>query len=60
MRGYNAKASALDARVSDWNARNNAWNDTSLALEAERKGWVRDCADRRYREDDESAIRRGQ
>ena len=56
---YNAKAMALDTRVNEWNARNQAWNDAGGALDAERKTWVANCGDRRYREDDEAAIRRG-
>jgi chromosome segregation ATPase len=56
---YNAKAQALDTRVQDWNQRNGQWNEASAALETERKGWVGSCADRRYREDDEIAIRNG-
>ena len=59
VRTYNAKATATDARVSHWNERNAKWNDSSVALEAERKTWVGNCADRRYREDDEKAIRDG-
>lgn len=59
VRTYNAKAQALDERVTAWNARNSAWNETTAALDAERKGWVSSCADRRYREDDETAIRQG-
>jgi len=31
----------------------------SGALEAERKEWVTNCANRRYREDDETAIKSG-
>ena len=56
---YNAKARVLDARVTAWNERNAAWNDTTAKLETERKAWVSSCADRRYREDDETAIRQG-
>jgi hypothetical protein len=56
---FNTKASALDARVTDWNGRNAKLNDTGAELEAERKDWVKACADRRYREDDEKAIRAG-
>jgi len=59
VRNYNAKAVALDARVNDWNQRNAQWNDTSRKLEAERQNWVSSCADRRYREDDETAIKAG-
>lgn len=59
VRAYNAKAVALDGRVTAWNERNNKWNDAIVALESERKAWLASCADRRYREDDETAIRRG-
>ena len=59
VRAYNAKALALDARVTSWNERNNKWNEAIAALDAERKAWLAACADRRYREDDETAIRRG-
>ena len=59
VRAYNAKAAALDARVTAWNERNGRWNEAGAALEAERKTWVGGCADRRYREDDEIAIRKG-
>lgn len=56
---FNAKARQLEAAIADWNQRNNGWNQTSAKLEEERKGWVTSCADRRYREDDEIAIRAG-
>ncbi|MCM0609550.1 MAG: hypothetical protein KA711_11265 [Ideonella sp. WA131b] len=56
---FNAKARQLDAAIADWNQRNNAWNQTGAKLEEERKGWVTSCADRRYREDDEIAIKAG-
>lgn len=56
---YNAKAGALDARVQDWNGRNAPANEAGKALEAERAAWVSECGGRRYREDDETAIRRG-
>ncbi len=59
MRDYNVKATALDTRVTDWNARNAKLNEANAAREAERKGWVTACSDRRYREDDEIAIRKG-
>ena len=59
VRVYNVKALAVDARVAAWNARNSAWNETTAALDAQRKAWVSSCADRRYREDDETAIRQG-
>lgn len=56
---YNANAKAVEARVMDWNTRNQAWNDAGQLLESERRGWVQECADRRYREDDEIAIKAG-
>jgi hypothetical protein len=59
VRDYNAKAAAVDAQVTDWNKRNEQWNQDARALEADRSEWVINCADRRYREDDETAIKRG-
>lgn len=56
---YNANAKALEARVADWNQRNQAWNEAGQRLESQRNGWVDACADRRYREDDEIAIKAG-
>jgi hypothetical protein len=59
VRDYNAKAAAVDAQVTAWNQRNEQWNQDARALEADRSEWVINCADRRYREDDETAIKRG-
>ena len=56
---YNARVGNLDARVQDWNQRNAQWNEASKALEIERQDWVDQCGNRRYREDDEKAIRAG-
>jgi hypothetical protein len=56
---YNAKAQASDQRVTAWNERNARVVGQGKAAEAERDAWVADCADRRYREDDEKAIRAG-
>ncbi|MFM7506761.1 MAG: hypothetical protein ACKO3M_09430, partial [Rubrivivax sp.] len=56
---FNAKARQLEAAVLEWNTRNQAWNDAGARLEGERKDWVTGCADRRYREDDEIAIKAG-
>ena len=36
-----------------------AIHDAAKALEQERLKWMSDCGDRRYREDDELAIKRG-
>jgi hypothetical protein len=59
VRDYNAKAAALDLQVTTWNQRNEQWNQNARSLEADRSEWVIGCADRRYREDDEIAIKRG-
>lgn len=55
---YNARVTALETRVGDWNRRNAEWNDTQKKLEAERGEWVVNCADRRYRETDEIIIKK--
>jgi chromosome segregation ATPase len=56
---FNAKVKQVEAVVQEWNARNQAWNEAGARLEGDRKDWVAGCADRRYREDDEIAIRAG-
>ncbi len=56
---FNTKAREVEAAVAGWNQRNQAWNEAGVRLEDERKGWVATCADRRYREDDEIAIKSG-
>ena len=59
VNAYNAKAVTVDKRVQDWNQRNAKLNDASGAAEAERKDWVVNCSNRRYREEDELAIKAG-
>lgn len=56
---FNAKVAALDAKVADWNKRNVAYNEGAAALESDRQAWVGNCGNRRYREEDEQAIRAG-
>lgn len=56
---YNDKAKLVDQRVVDWNTRNNQLNESAKSLEAERSEWVSNCSNRRYREDDEIAIKAG-
>jgi chromosome segregation ATPase len=60
VNSFNTKATALDQRVADWNQRNAGLTQRAQALNSERETWLNDCADRRYREDDEIAIKRGQ
>jgi len=59
LKAYNARASEVDVRVSIWNERNVKSNEVGSLLESDRKTWVTNCADRRYREDDEKAIQAG-
>ncbi len=59
IRAYNARAAALETRIASWNERNGKWNEDSSLTEAERKDWINGCANRRYREEDELAIKRG-
>ena len=56
---FNERATKIDARSTDWNRRNNEANDANTVLEGDRKTWVSTCANRRYREEDEAAIRQG-
>ena len=60
MTAYNEKAKALEARVASWNQRNGDLTERVKAVNNDRETWQSDCAERRYREDDEIAIRRGQ
>jgi hypothetical protein len=58
-KAFNDKKAAVDARIAEWNARNGAWVDANVKLDEERRGWIDNCADRRYREEDEIAIKAG-
>jgi chromosome segregation ATPase len=60
VQAFNAKAIALDARVEEWNARNAKWTESAGLIDGDRQSWVKACSNRRYREADEVAIRRGQ
>jgi hypothetical protein len=57
---FNARGKALEARAVAWNQRNEALTLRVRAVNNGREVWLSDCADRRYREDDEIAIQRGQ
>lgn len=57
---FNTRAQALDQKVADWNRRNNEYTERVTALNRERDTWVAECADRRYREEDEIAIKKGE
>lgn len=55
----NARADAQNKRAADWNARSKALDAETNAYEDKRIDWKLECGDRRYREDDEKAIRAG-
>jgi septal ring factor EnvC (AmiA/AmiB activator) len=59
VKTYNEHAQARDGVVSDWNGRNKALNEQGLKHEESRAGWLGECANRPYREDDEIAIKAG-
>lgn len=52
-----ARAEAQQQAATDWNTRNAKLNDQANAYEDERVNWRADCGNRRYREDDEKALR---
>lgn len=56
----NAKVDALNARTLAWNERNKRVAKMGEDLAQERDLWASECGNRRYREDDEIAIRNGQ
>ena len=58
-KGYNEKVLVRDNAVGDWNERNKALNEQSLKQDEERQAWLTECANRPYREDDETAIKAG-
>jgi len=56
---YNERATAHDAKVSDWNARNASAADVSVKQQETRTLWLNECANRPYLEDDEKALKAG-
>jgi septal ring factor EnvC (AmiA/AmiB activator) len=56
---YNARAQEHARNVEALNARATQLNEQSQAEARDRDAWRTGCADRRYREDDETAIKRG-
>jgi chromosome segregation ATPase len=56
---YNAKKPELDARIDGWNARNKALEGRASQHEGAQQSWKDNCGSRRYREDDEKALRAG-
>lgn len=60
VNAFNGRAAAQEQKVVDWNARNKQLAEETEALTSDREQWTADCANRRYREDDEIAIERGE
>lgn len=58
-KAYNERATARDARVTAWNARNTAAVEASVKQQEARALWLNECANRPYLEDDEKAIKAG-
>lgn len=58
-KGYNERALARDAKVTDWNARNTIAVEASVKQQEARALWLNECANRPYLEDDEKAIKAG-
>ncbi len=59
LKQVNDRAAAVNAKTDDWNTRNKQQQDVALTYEDDRASWNTECGGRRYREDDEKAIRAG-
>jgi len=57
--GYNDRARARDKRAADYVAAAKAFNQRLDKLDADKETFKKDCADRRYFEDDYDAIKAG-
>lgn len=55
----NEKAKVHDERAAAWNEQQTQVVAVTREAEQARQGWMLECADRRYREDDEKAIKAG-
>jgi len=56
---YNTSVQQRDQRIGDWNARNLQQTEAERNAENERLDWMDGCSGRRFREDDEAAIKAG-
>lgn len=59
VEALNARVDAQGKRATDWNTRSKALDEEANAYEDKRVDWKLNCGDRRYREDDEKAIKAG-
>jgi predicted RNase H-like nuclease (RuvC/YqgF family) len=56
---YNTRKPEIDAKVDGWNAKNRALVERAQAQDQSSKSYNESCVTRRFREDDEKAIRAG-
>jgi chromosome segregation ATPase len=56
---HNTRKAEIDAKVDGWNAKNRALGERAQAQEQSLKNYNDTCAARRFREEDEKAIRAG-
>lgn len=59
QKSFDERKSAVDAKIDAWNKRNQAAVDRERAYNDAQQQWKDGCGSRRYREDDEKAIRAG-
>ncbi|EHR72642.1 hypothetical protein BurJ1DRAFT_3839 [Burkholderiales bacterium JOSHI_001] len=59
VNAFNAKAAARDKQVADWTRLHAAAGEDHQAWLTDSQAWGADCAGRRYREEDRTAISRG-
>jgi len=57
VKQVNDRAAAQQQSTVDWNSRNTKFNGDAQAYEDGRVEWREQCGNRRYREDDEKALR---
>ncbi len=57
--GYNISVQARDKQVEAFKASANAFNASVEANQVARSAWAKGCANRRFFEEDETAIRKG-
>jgi hypothetical protein len=59
VKAYNQRVQDHGARIDAYNQRNAALSTDATAWQTAQDSWTTNCGDRRYREDDEIAIKRG-
>ena len=59
VNAYNAEGQGLDQRIDAYNARTPAFNVQVAALQTEREAFAKNCENRNYDENDETAIKNG-